>query len=544
MGYRNQPIIEDFYGAKAGSDAMSKGIADLAAGITSWAATREAQRKIAKKENEDFGKLVGSASIRQNEIYMGLKEKPYPGLSPTLTDQALEEIENGMYGPDGSIAAEAALKSGKLSQEERKKYQTTLNEWNQKVKYFTTDSALLLTDKEDYNTSLSDKDNYFYQGGDPLEREKSFLAASTIYDHALPKGIELIDRKKDGRNIKLTYKVKANHPQFKLNNEFQALPDDKKNPGFKIISWEQDLSKWNGNFVDKIGIETPDYNKEGLESGVLQKNTKGGSEIGPQFQHVLLPGVEKTKDSVVTTVDTWVNVEGFKTSMEAFSDAHSADIWEELLLNEPSAMAYLSKHLGVAGTNWMQDYVDGKYTKDQINAFFKDYVQEDMLKKFGLTEGQETNGLKLEKRKITQLEINQLKEAAVPGADQLVADSEQYFYRDQSVSKNTSSRSSGESQTSANKRNAIAKQYTRLIDTEDTKTVYSSGAAIRMSAPKARDRRIKWDGTKWVPQVYMTVSADGVSGGSKWRSVNYSEVGNTFDGRTKSNQELYDWLGH
>ena len=75
MGYRNQPIIEDFYGAKAGSDAMSKGIADLAAGISSWAATREAQRKIAKKENEDFGKLVGSASIRQNEIYMGLKEK-------------------------------------------------------------------------------------------------------------------------------------------------------------------------------------------------------------------------------------------------------------------------------------------------------------------------------------------------------------------------------------------------------------------------------------------------------------------------------------
>ena len=543
MGYRNQPIIEDFYGAKAGSDAMSKGIADLAAGITSWAATREAQRKIAKKENEDFGKLVGSASIRQNEIYMGLKEKPYPGLSPTLTDQALEEIEDGMYGPDGSIAAEAALKSGKLSQEERKKYQTTLNEWNQKVKYFTTDSALLLTDKEDYNTSLSDKDNYFYQGGDPLEREKSFLAASTIYDHALPKGIELISREKNDRKIKLTYKVKANHPQFKLNNEFQALPDDKKNPGFKTISWEQNLSTWNGNFVDKIGLQTPDYDKEGQEAGVLQKNTKGGSEIGPQFQHVLLPGVEKTKDSVVTTVDTWVNVEGFKTSMEAFSDAHSADIWEELLLNEPSAMAYLSKHLGVAGTNWMQDYVDGKYTKDQINAFFKDYVQEDMLKKFGLTEGQETNGLKLEKRKITQLEINQLKEAGVPGADQLVVNSDQYFYRDQSVSKNTP-KSSSESQASANKRNAIAKQYTRLIDTEDTKTVYSSGAAIRMSAPKARDRRIKWDGTKWVPQVYMTVSADGVSGGSKWRSVNYSEVGNTFDGRTKSNQELYDWLGH
>lgn len=543
MGYRNQPIIEDFYGAKAGSDAMSKGIADLAAGITSWAATREAQRKIAKKENEDFGKLVGSASIRQNEIYMGLKEKPYPGLGPTLTDQALKEIENGMYGPDGSIAAEAALKSGKLSQEERKKYQTTLNEWNQKVKYFTTDSALLLTDKEDYNTSLSDKDNYFYQGGDPLEREKSFLAASTIYDHALPKGIELISREKNDRKIKLTYKVKANHPQFKLNNEFQALPDDKKNPGFKTISWEQNLSTWNGNFVDKIGLQTPDYDKEGQEAGVLQKNTKGGSEIGPQFQHVLLPGVEKTKDSVVTTVDTWVNVEGFKTSMEAFSDAHSADIWEELLLNEPSAMAYLSKHLGVAGTNWMQDYVDGKYTKDQINAFFKDYVQEDMLKKFGLTEGQETNGLKLEKRKITQLEINQLKEAGVPGADQLVVNSDQYFYRDQSVSKNTP-KSSSESQASANKRNAIAKQYTRLIDTEDTKTVYSSGAAIRMSAPKARDRRIKWDGTKWVPQVYMTVSADGVSGGSKWRSVNYSEVGNTFDGRTKSNQELYDWLGH
>lgn len=541
MGYRNQPIIEDFYGAKAGSDAMSKGIADLAAGISSWAATREAQRKIAKKENEDFGKLVGSASIRQNEIYMGLKEKSI--IDPTLTEQAIAEIENGMYGPDGSIAAEAALKSGKLDQKERKKYTDILNNWNLKVKYFTTDSALLLTDKEDYNASMSDKDNYFYQGNNPLARETSFLAASTIYDHALPKGIELIDRKKDDRKIKLTYKVKANHPQFKLNNEFQALPDDKKNPGFKTISWEQDLSTWNGNFVDKIGLETPDYNKEGLESGVLQKNTKGGSEIGPQFQHVLLPSVEKNRDSIVTTVDTFVNVKGFKTSMEAFSDAHSADIWEELLLNEPSAMAYLSKHLGVAGTNWMQDYVDGKYTKDEINAFFKDYVEEDMLKKFGLTEGQETNGLKLEKRKITQLEINQLKEAGVPGADQLTVDSEQYFYRDQSVSKNTSS-SKGDSQATVNKRNAISKQYNRLIDAEDNSTVYSSGAAVRMSAPKARDRRIKWDGTKWVPQVYMTVSSEGVAGGSKWRSVGYSEVGNTFDGRTKNNQELYDWLGH
>lgn len=544
MGYRNQPIIEDFYGAKAGSDAMSKGIADLAAGVSSWAAARELQRKIANKENEDFGKLVGSASIRQNEIYMGVKETPFPGLDPTLTEQAIAEIENGMYGPDGSIAAEAALKSGKISQDERKKYQTTLNEWNLKVKNFTTDAALMLTDKEDYNAQMSDRDNYFFQGSSPLARQVSFEAASTIYDHALSKGVQLIGRKKDGRNIKLTYKVKANHPEFKKLKEFQALPNDKNNPGYKIVSWERDLSTWNGNLVDKMGLETPDYEKEGLQAGVLEKDPSGKGIIGKQFQHVLLPSSVKNKDNVVTTIDTYVNVDGFKKTMKAFTDTHAGDIWTELNLNNPSAMSYLSKHIKSAGVDYMKLYANGTMSEDEINAELKNLVNENMLRGWKLLEGQfSDNGLKLEKRKITQGEIDQLIKAGVPGADQLVVDSDQYFYRDQSVSKNTP-KSSGESQASANKRNAIAKQYTRLIDTEDTKTVYSSGAAIRMSAPKARDRRIKWDGAKWVPEVYMTVSTDGVSGGSKWRAVNYSEVGNTFDGRNKSNQELYDWLGH
>ncbi len=538
MGYRNQPIIEDFYGVKTFAASMGKGISDLTAGISTYAKMRAEQKAIADKENEEFGKLVGSASIRQNEVYMGVKETEFPGLDPDLMTQAVTEIEQAMYGPDGSIAAEAALKSGKLSQVERKKYTDILNSWNLKVNNFTTDAALMLTDKEDYNSALSNQQEYYYQGSNPLEKNSTFLASSTIYGHALPKGVTLTQRKKDGRNVSFTYSVKSNNPAFKDLVDFQNLPEDPNNPGFKKVTWKRNLSTWNGNLVDKIGIESPDYNKEGLESGVLQKNSKGGSEIGTQFQHMLLGTTEENEESIVTTVDTWVNVDGFKTAMSSFTDTHSNEIWEELKLNEESALAYLQKNLKVGGTNWMQQYVEGKLSQDQIIELYKKYVNEDMLKKFGLEEGSESfNGLKLEKRKITQLEIDQLIAAKVPGSDALTEGEEQYFYRDQKSSKNTANLSEIASYRSQNKN--------KLNDTSSTSNVMGQKSSIGSSAK----RMIKWNATtkSWVPYEFISVrtSGDGVStsGAGQWRAVPMSgpELG---DISSKNKQAFSTWLGY
>jgi len=537
MGYRNQPIIEDFYGVKTFAASMGKGVIDLAAGISAFTAAREAQRKIAKKENEEFGKLVGSATIRQNEIFMGLKEKEFPGLDPDLMTQAISEIEAGMYGPDGSIAAEAALKSGKLNQKERKKYTDILNNWNLKVNNFTTDAALMLTDKEDYGKAIKDLDNYYFQGSNPMEKNVSYLAASTVYGHALPAGVTLVKRKKDGRNVSFTYSIKNNNPIFKDLVDFEKLKEDPKNPGFKLLTWNRDLATWNGNFVDKIGIETPDYNKEGLESGVLQKNNRGGSEIGPQFQHMLLGKTEENDDQIVTTVDTWVNVDGFKKAMSPFTDMHAADIWEELKLNEESALAYLSKHLEASGVNWMQQYVNGTLTKEDIVGEYKKLVDENMLSKFGLREGDETNGLKLEKRKITQDEIDQLKDAKVPGSDQLVADTDQYFYRDQKSSKNTSNVSEIASYRATNR--------SKLNDSSSTMNVMGQKSSIG-ATPK---RMIKWDAANksWVPYEFISVrtSGDGVStsGTGQWRAVPMSgpELGGI---NAKDKKSFSTWLGY
>ena len=542
MGYRNQAIIQDFYGDKARSKAFDQATTALTGVAKSMADSQKEMRAIAKKDELQFGMLLGKSHIAQNEILQGLRDKKIIG-DATLTQQALDAIQAAMEGPNGSINADAMIKSGKLNTEQRDEYQKSINKVQKMMNDFTGDSALMLTDQKLFNSF--DKNTMFYQGDTAYERSVMNLAANSTYNKEQGDGIVQTGRSLKDRVVRYTYEIDENNEAFKDLTEFSKIKSiEKDGKMVKVIEWERNLSTWSGDYIGEQTIENTDWEAQGLALGAIKK-VGSGFELNDNFQSILSPTLSKGPDnSEVTTIDSFADVNKFKLAYKGIIDLKLDEIETALTtvgsMDEGNNFVTSSEHLELGGLNLAAEFASGDEKRINIaREVIRAGIERKLTTKYGLNEGDVTNGLKLTKRKITQAEIDQLIEREIDGADQLVADSEQYFYR-----KETSKIAGSES--AAAIRNA--KQSALFYSATDLSAVSGSGQTSTLSLG---DKTLAYDqATKsWVPMTAVKVNVPGEvdSDGNKGASIQVYRLipytGKDVAGLT-SKMDYKNWLGY
>ena len=250
-----------------------------------------------------------------------------------------------------------------------------------------------------------------------------------MYNRALPEGVDLTNQTKNGNNLDLTFSVSDNFSPFKDNKDFEKI---KSINGKKTVKWNVDLSTWNGQFVNKLNIEAPDYKAVGKDI----EATKDG-RINPVYQS-LLATVQTRKPGTkqqVSTTDSYVNVDAFLNQFSKTNIDLAENIWADLQSNPQSGNAYLRNVLDKSGKDYVELFVNGKMTKDQIVNEIKGFADDKVKEKFNLQDGATVkdevsgNNLQMIQRPITQSDVDQLIVRGIPGAGNLEPGSMQYFYR-------------------------------------------------------------------------------------------------------------------
>ena len=484
----------------------------------------------------------------------------------------------------GSIEAATILatRSG-LTKEKREEYQDIVNKANSNLKNTMRSAGVIMTDVESIlkhkGTPGPGKEEHW--GGNNFEEQLGTQLAGFAMANMPQAGVTTLkksfSRDANGNQIILveskldkdselakSWGVKMGEIDPKTGNPIKPKNLDKSNTwkfdddGNILMTFRKDLSVWDGDMLVPTA-EPTDYKSIMIEQNILQEN---GRDLSENFS-TYLPSTVITGDNGRQQVITneFVDMKRIDNIMEESLVGRLKDVY---LLPPLEKKAYLEQRLGLGDIN-IQKFAT--LTEEQQNEWIRIAEIGEMRRKAKLTTSENVKDLMARKNPITNKKYTE-EEAKeylnkTPGYnlvrkqidDELLQTLEssgvqgysvgEYAYFEQSEPKDMQIPSDGRpSQATVNKQNAIAGQYNRLQDPENTLTVYSSASAPRMGAPKARDRRLKKIGDLWVPEVYITVTTEGVTGGSKWKRVANSQIGSSFDGTTKNNQEVYDWLGH
>jgi hypothetical protein len=138
----------------------------------------------------------------------------------------------------------------------------------------------------------------------------------------------------------------------------------------------------------------------------------------------------------------FVNIDGALSSMKNLFNAKAGTITKMLQGNptdQQDAYNYLES-LGRAGIDYAEQIKSGKFSAEDVQQEILGYINDDFLTHFNLGQerdssgkfvNQKVNGLELQKRMITQEQIDELKEAGVDVSN-VKPNTEQYFYIEES----------------------------------------------------------------------------------------------------------------
>ena len=498
MGYRNQPIIQDFYGlgamAKA-SQQVTKSVVGAADKINK-AATLENQQ--AAKSILQNQQLYGRAASAQLGVLSGIRGATYSGGDPTLINQSIDEIEVAMQGTEtqvGSIRAEALINSGTLDSKETQFYQDIINNKIKLIKDFKTYTAGMETDvdlRKNFN-----KNTHFIVGSNPFEKQSNFLASTIIAGEPLPDGVTQTGRTKKGDEVGYDFKVSINDPSFKGISDFDNLPES--SPGFRTVSWKKNLKTWDFNLID-LKRAVPDFKKM-----VTANETTKDGVIASNFTQLMPPVVETVKDAngketTVTTDLDWVNVNQFLDKNEPIINQEANDLMDMIQNPKSSAEAYnyILNEFKLEGRNYLKDMNDGTATEEEIIEEFKGYIREQFKNEFQMNDGDVVTvggkSSKMERIPITQPQIDLLVERGIVNEGVLTAGEEQFFYKDQkgSVKKDDT-----------DIKTWITKQRNRLFDNNSTSVIYGNKSSYGGEDKKA----IFPDGKGgWIAKIRIPIS--------------------------------------
>ena len=448
--YDNPTIIKDMYGAEAWAAAANQVSNASANMVKSFADAAIKRAEKAEKEEEDRSALEASVIRRQSEAAnKNFNSEAWANAPKSLIEQAKEYNNFSMLGGVhmyngsevdfgiGSVKAEMLVSDSNTSPEDKIKYMAVVNDLNNSLKTFSTEAALVLADEEDFNNSLTSKGS-FYSGNNASERFDSQLVANALYNKngIMPDGFEVDKRYskvfKD-KSSKLSQTLLSF--DFKTNINNPLLPEDVRKQyenkqdkdGNIVIKKEYNLSdgSFNGNLINPAELENADYisaskgltNEAGVFSDKMEVPLASSSNI------------QKGKDINVQTVSKWMDVGAYESAVGETVKKQAGEAFSLMNQTQQGFEAYLRN---VQPRSAMPEYnkllENKKLTPDEIVNLLEETEMKSAKYKVGLLEGvSDPDGFQMVQRPITQAEIDDLKAAGIPAAENMNAGDMQYF---------------------------------------------------------------------------------------------------------------------
>ena len=448
--YDNPTIIKDMYGAEAWAAAANQVSNASANMVKSFADAAIKRAEKAEKEEEDRSALEASVIRRQSEAAnKNFNSEAWANAPKSLIEQAKEYNNFSMLGGVhmyngsevdfgiGSVKADMLVSDSNTSPEDKIKYMAIVNDLNNSLKTFSTEAALVLADEEDFNNSLTSKGS-FYSGNNASERFDSQLVANALYNKngIMPDGFEVDKRYskvfKD-KSSKLSQTLLSF--DFKTNINNPLLPEDVRKQyenkqdkdGNIVIKKEYNLSdgSFNGNLINPAELENADYisaskgltNEAGVFSDKMEVPLASSSNI------------QKGKDINVQTVSKWMDVGAYESAVGETVKKQAGEAFSLMNQTQQGFEAYLRN---VQPRSAMPEYnkllENKKLTPDEIVNLLEETEMKSAKYKVGLLEGvSDPDGFQMVKRAITQSEIDDLKAAGIPAAENMNAGDMQYF---------------------------------------------------------------------------------------------------------------------
>ena len=448
--YDNPTIIKDMYGAEAWAAAANQ-VSNASVGmVKSFADTAVKRAEKAEKEEEDRSALEASVIRRQSEAAnQNFNSEAWANAPKSLIEQAKEYNNFSMLGGVhmyngsevdfgiGSVKADMLVSDSNTSPEDKIKYMAVVNDLNNSLKTFSTEAALVLADEEDFNNSLTSKGS-FYSGNNASERFDSQLVANALYNKngIMPDGFEVDKRYskvfKD-KSSKLSQTLLSFDFTTNINNPL--LPEDVREQyknkqdkdGNIVIKKEYNLSNgsFNGNLINPAELENADYisaskgltNEAGVFSDKMEVPLASSSNI------------QKGKDINVQTVSKWMDVGAYESAVGETVKKQAGEAFSLMNQTQQGFEAYLRN---VQPRSAMPEYnkllEKKELTPDEIVNLLEETEMKSAKYKVGLLEGvSDPDGFQMVKRAITQSEIDDLKAAGIPAAENMNAGDMQYF---------------------------------------------------------------------------------------------------------------------
>ena len=448
--YDNPTIIQDMYGAKAWAAAANQVSNASVNMVKSFADAAIKRAEKAEKEEEDRSALEASVIRRQSEAAnKNFNSEAWANAPKSLIEQAKEYNNFSMLGGVhvyngvevdfgiGSVKADMLVSDSNTSPEDKIKYMAIVNDLNNSLKTFSTEAALVLADEEDFNNSLTSKGS-FYSGNNASERFDSQLVANALYNKngIMPDGFEVDKRYskvfKD-KSSKLSQTLLSF--DFKTNINNPLLPEDVRKQyenkqdkdGNIVIKKEYNLSdgSFNGNLINPAELENADYisaskgltNEAGVFSDKMEVPLASSSNI------------QKGKDINVQTVSKWMDVGAYESAVGETVKKQAGEAFSLMNQTQQGFEAYLRN---VQPRSAMPEYnkllENKKLTPDEIVNLLEETEMKSAKYKVGLLEGvSDPDGFQMVQRPITQAEIDDLKAAGIPAAENMNAGDMQYF---------------------------------------------------------------------------------------------------------------------
>ena len=457
--YTNPTIIQDLYGAKAWADAATQATGAIVQGLNKMQEHRNKQADIVQKKKEIYQKSYISAEQKALEAseanFIKLENE---GADKGFIEQAREQVEYEMYGGVyeykgfkkdygiGTIKMAAEVNSNlDLDSDTRKKYQKAIAGQQRTFNNFAKEAAIPLSDQEDFEKAINGDEGY-YLSGTGAGQYTNYLVGSSIYNKPLPSNVEVTNRaferiqnsKGELESVmKLQFKIKAGSP------EAASYSDESKYPvvdGYINVDWSRNLSdgSWSGDIARQNTVSNIDYNAQAKEFNVVKNG-----QLNKQYKHKLAG--TKTKGDTLDQVKSmeFVNIDGALSSMKNLFNGRAGTITKMLQgspTDQQDAYNYLES-LGRAGIDYAEQIKSGKFSAEDVQQEILGYINDDFLTHFNLGQernpstgkfvNQKVNGLELQKRVITQEQIDELKEAGVDVSN-VQPNTEQYFYIEES----------------------------------------------------------------------------------------------------------------
>ena len=448
--YDNPTIIKDMYGAEAWAAAANQ-VSNASVGmVKSFADTAVKRAEKAEKEEEDRSALEASVIRRQSEAAnQNFNSEAWENAPKSLIEQAKEYNNFSMLGGVhmyngsevdfgiGSVKADMLVSDSNTSPEDKIKYMAVVNDLNNSLKTFSTEAALVLADEEDFNNSLTSKGS-FYSGNNASERFDSQLVANALYNKngIMPDGFKVDKRYskvfKD-KSSKLSQTLLSFDFTTNINNPL--LPEDVREQyknkqdkdGNIVIKKEYNLSNgsFNGNLINPAELENADYisaskgltNEAGVFSDKMEVPLASSSNI------------QKGKDINVQTVSKWMDVGAYESAVGETVKKQAGEAFSLMNQTQQGFEAYLRN---VQPRSAMPEYnkllEKKELTPDEIVNLLEETEMKSAKYKVGLLEGvSDPDGFQMVKRAITQSEIDDLKAAGIPAAENMNAGDMQYF---------------------------------------------------------------------------------------------------------------------